>query len=311
MHYYFSAGYPAVIKINGIFKGDIYTKLKDVVDCDGAFIEVCPLIDSERQTNLMLTQEFLSLPTHNASVTDLKGGYLIKFNPTYKTNGFSVIAQEKFNDAIVTVFTENGYNLSIETKTDFYTENLPFEINSASVERVAFQGANILAITLLGIDKTLAVFSLDNKITKLYCDNVESYSFDSCFNTTVKYKDIAKHQITCRWNLTNDKLILTEQSATFSQDFSVDNLPEQVLPFAFLEDLLVGGDFYQYLSDSLKANADKLKGFFGEFIGVIPPPEFHAQDRVGLVYKQCQNKYFVEYFTFKIQDRKIANITKI
>lgn len=311
MYYYFSAGYPAVIKVNGIFKGDIFNHLAHIHDCDGAFIEVCPLIDSERQTNLMLTNEFLNSPTHNASVTDLKGGYLIKFNPTYKTNGFSVIAQEKYNDAIVTVFTENGYNLSIETKTDFYTENLPFEINSASVERVAFQGANIVVITLLGKDKTLAVFSLDNKITKLYCDSIDSYSFDGCFSTIVKYKDIAKHKITCRWNLTGDKLNVAEQSVVHDKDFFVDNLPNQVLPFAFLEELLVGGDFYHFLSDSLKANADKLKGFFGEFIGVIPPPEFHAQDRVGVVYKQCQNIYFVEYFTFKVEDRKIANITKI
>ena len=100
MYYYFSSGYPAIIKLNGIYYGQITDTVKQINVLDEqSFIEVCSLTPNEKGLNFILNPEFIKNPTNYVSITDLKGGYLIKFLPTYSKEDFSLIAQQRFNDA--------------------------------------------------------------------------------------------------------------------------------------------------------------------------------------------------------------------
>ena len=130
MYFYFSAEYPAIIKLNGIYYGSITDTIKtcNFDNVDSPFIEVCPLSPRQTTVNFILDSSFLSYPPENVSVTDLKGGYLIKFNKTYNGSEFSVVGQEKQSDFMATVFNDNGNKLSIETPNDFYAETLTFNL---------------------------------------------------------------------------------------------------------------------------------------------------------------------------------------
>ena len=90
-----------------------------------------------------------------------------------------------------------------------------------------------------------------------------------------------------------------------------EKLPDLLIPYLFLEDFSAGEDFSEYLSDDINKNADKLGGFFGNFLGVFPPPLFRNQDEVGLIYKIKENLFETKYFTFHLDDKKISNIIPV
>jgi hypothetical protein len=80
------------------------------------------------------------------------------------------------------------------------------------------------------------------------------------------------------------------------------------VPYAFTEELTVGLLGKEFLDDDIKENADKLHEFFGDFIGVMPPPTFRNSDEVGLIYNDGKNKYKVKYYLFDMKNGKICNI---
>ena len=139
---------------------------------------------------------------------------------------------------------------------------------------------------------------------------VLSFTTDSAFTTTEKFCDIANHTVTSTWSFNNNFFNSTEISCKNGVDFHIENLTEQTLPFAFFEEVLVGGNYEDFLCEDMRANAHKLKGYLGNFIGVIPPPKFRELNEVGLIYKKSDNKYFAEYFVTELQNRKVTNIKK-
>ena len=60
----------------------------------------------------------------------------------------------------------------------------------------------------------------------------------------------------------------------------------------------------------MKEHADKLKGFLGDFIGVMPPPKFRNPDEIGLIYKISDDRFKVTYITAELNGEKITNIKK-
>ena len=312
MYYFFSSNYPAVIKLNGIYYGEITDTLKsiNIETQDLPFIEVCPLNGIAEPLNFLLCDDFLSYPPDNVCVTDLVGGYMLKFNATTKKQQFSVINQQKFSNAVVTVFNDNGLKISVETPSDFFAKSLNMPADSAEITPFTLNGCNLIAVNFSGGKNVLAVYSLDRKVNELFFREVFSYSLDGGLTTVEKLTDMAKHVITVNWELTNHLLTEKSRSVNRSEKFKIDNLPKPLLPYAFIEELYASGQVLDYLSNGIKENADKLCAYFGEFIGVMPPPIFRSPEELGLIYKISSNKYSVKYFTFELEDRKICNIKK-
>ncbi len=310
MYYYFSSDFPAVIKLNGIYYGQITNTVKhiDVQSEQPAFVEVCSLIQTEKSINFILDDNFLSSPPNLASVTDLKGGYLIKFNRAYNVDEFSVIQQEKFPDVIATVFCENGYKLSIETPEDFYAEILYNEIKSTNIERIEMQGERLIVVRIIAEKQIVYVYKTHGKTQKIFSTECDDAVFNNNLTVIESRNNIAKHNISSVWELSNGEFKLSSRTVKRKDGFDISQLHQRILPFAFAEELLAGGYVLDFLADDMQKNADKLKGFLGEFIGVMPPPTFRAPDEVGLIYKQSDRKYFVRYFTFEMENNKILNI---
>ncbi len=310
MFYYFSAEFPSVIKLNGLYYGIISDTIKRIkIDSAETFLEVCPINSVSRSYNFLLDENFLSSPPENVCITDLKGGYLIKFLKSYSGGEFKVLGQEKYSDLLVTAFNDNGVKISIETANDFFAEPIFFELSSATFHRTNLYPA-LLAVEFLGKKTLVNVYETTNKIQKVFSRVVDEFCFDKEFSTTEIFSDMAKHKVSCTWQYENR--LVTEKAHTVSkaERFNKDNLPDKLIPFAFMEELLVKGDFREYLCGNVLDNADKLFGFFGEFIGVMPPPEFRDVDEVGLIYNTRKNCYKVEYFRFELTDKKISNVKR-
>ena len=310
MYCYFSSAYPAAIKINGAFFGRIDGDAKGIsIDDDSAFIEICPL-DLGATSSFILDQNFLSEPPPAVSVVNLKGGYLIRFYKPPDNSGFKIVAQEKYSDAVVTVFSDNGLKASIETPQYLFSDDYGFNVENAEISRVNVSGKDVIAVHFSKIP-ALYLYDLTNGGKKLGVILARSFfTANGYLYTTLIKTDIAKHTIENAWEIKNGKIFESDRKVSASDGFDKTALPEILIPYAFFEELAVDGDYSFYLSEKIKENADKLKSYFGEFLSVMPPPAFRDEKEVGLIYKISENKYSVDYATVEISDGKIVNLKR-
>ena len=310
MQYYFISEFPAVIKVNGIYNGKIDCAIKKFNGLSDAYVEVCPLNRTEQPINFMLDGDFLTNPPNGTIVTDLKGAYVISFNCQSSFAPFSIIAQQKFPFAVVTVFKENGLKLSIETPSDFFTQTFYMPECDAKIFAFVLGDKQFVGVHFLGKNNLLVCFLLDSNITKVFSKPTISFSIENGLKTFHEFLDIAKHKVTAEWDFEGS---LKAKNTIIERDenYNVQSLENHLIPYAFLEEFMLGGNVDEFLSDDLKENARHLKGFFGEYIGVFPPPEFRSLNEVGLIYCQNENKYYAEYFTFDLIEKKIYGIKKV
>ncbi len=310
MYFYFNSERPAVLKIDGELQGT--ANGEKCFNFNGApLVELCPLCTSETPSCFYLNDEFLSCPPDGFAVTDMRGGYYVLRTFRKTQTAFSVLAQKKFPDAIITVFTENGLTASIETPRGSFAETLFIDAESANVSRERINGTDVIFITLkTAAKKVLCAYSL-NPVRRVFTREVDGFEITSeALITKEKLNDIAKHEITVAWKAT-DVFKEISREAVCSPSFGADRVCDLILPYVFAEEFFAGGDFRRYLEDSVKENADKLGGFFGEFIGVCPPPFFRDYKEVGLIKKRGKNAYYIDYFIFETENGKISGLKKI
>lgn len=296
------------LKINGIYMGTVQNTVKHLnVECDSPFIEILPLSSNCTPFNFVLDKEFLAHPPNAVTLTDMKGGYLIGYSPTPYRLNFKVIAQKKFDNCVVTCFSDGCYKLSLETTADFYSESVDFAVESVQIERVK----NFIAVGLRGSSTAVFVYDISKKIKpvlKKYCND---FDITDVITTVHNFLDIAKHRLTITWAVSEDGITQIKKDVTRSENFSANRLPAKVLPYAFLEELLVGGSIDDYVTENVKNNADKLGGYLGNYIGVMPPPFFRSPEEVGIILPLKTNRYTVDYLTLEMNGRLISNLKKV
>ena len=312
MFYYFCCNYPSAIKINGIYYGTLTCDVKclRIEENFKPLVEICALNGHSKTVNFILDKDFLENPPENFLITDLKGGYMIKANDTLHSGKFEVVKQQKLKSALVTVFNENGLKISIETHGDFFVETVNFCPNDTQITEFSLDGEYFIAVFMQATSNLLAVYKVQQSVKKVFFREVDSFCVTPTFTTTEKLNDIAKHTVTSTWQFLNQSFERTALDCTCSQDFDFNTISEDILPFAFFEEIIVGGNYQDYLIENMKKHAQKLKGFLGDFIGIIPPPKFRKIDEIGLIYKSAENRYFTKYFTVELENRKIVNIKK-
>lgn len=313
MYFYFSSDSPAAIKISGIYYASVF---KSVAFLDFyppyPLVEILPLSSNKNGFAFFPDENFLSNPPQNVTVTDLKGGYFLDFSFSEEYGKFRVIGQKKFPDAAVTLFFDNGYKLSLETARGFLAENYSFAVEKAEFTRHDFFGAKtVFAEYFSGAVKILNVYSVSGEPKLIFSREIEDFTVTAAgFTVTEKKKDAAKHVVKSVWEITESRAEEKERTVSHAAGFDLSSIPEKLIPYAFTEELLVGGDIGGYLGGTVKENAENLKPFFGDFIGVFPPPIFRNPDEVGVIYKLKDRSYAAEYFTFTVENRKITGIVK-
>ncbi len=312
MYFYFFCDFPAVIKFQGVIFGSVDHSVKFCnLEEPYPLTEICPLMGKGTSFAFYLDGEFLNNPPKNATITDLKGGYFIRLTKTDDNSEFSIINQAKFRDATITVFTENGCKVSLETQTGFFAETLAFAPIFAEFTHGEGLNSNLIFAVMGCADKKiLNVYGIKENALLLSTKIDEFNITPAGFTCTERLKDIAKHEISREYFYSQSDGVIKEQSRKVksSENFDREKLPESLIPYAFCEEFLCGSDFEFYLAENVKENADKLGGFFGEFIGITPPPVFRNPNEIGFIYKLAERKYSVEYFTFDISGGKIIDV---
>ena len=312
MYFYFFCPFPAVIKFQGVIFGTVDNSVKFCnFEKPYPLTEICPLMGKGQSFAFYFDEKFLNAPPENISITDLKGGYFLRFSETEKSSGFSVINQAKFRDCTITAFTENGSKVSFETQTGFFAETLSF--TPASAEFTHGEGVNsnlVFAVFGCADKKILNVYGIKENALLLSAETDEFDITYTGFNCTERLKDIAKHEILREYAYGSGTVKELSRKVGASDGFDCGKLPERLIPYTFSEEFLCGGDYGFYLAENVKENADKLGGYLGDYIGITPPPIFRKSDEIGFIYKLAERKYSVDYFIFVLSGGKITNIKK-
>lgn len=312
MYFYFIGERPAALKIDGELCGR--ANGERCFNFDGAppFVEICPLCADETPSYFYPNDDFLSSPPAGFAVTDMRGGYYVLKTFGKTQTPFNLLAQKKFSDAVVTVFTENGLTVSIETPLGTFAETLYLDSASAQISRERINGADFTFISFKcrASDKIfLCIYSI-SPVKRVFMREVDSFQIiGGSLVTTEMLQDIAKHEIKTVWDAT-DEFKEVSRETTCSKNFSADRVCDLILPYVFAEEFFAGGNFLRYLGGDIKTNADKFGGFFGEFIGVCVPPFFRDYNEIGFIKKRGENAYYIDYFIFETENGKICGIKK-
>lgn len=318
MIYYFLSNAPAAVKVGGIFKGicGVDPLKLELPTPSSPFIEICPEnYNRGAPRGFIISQDFLSAPPEKTAVTDLKGGFALYFEFTQTDKEFKSIAVYRTPFAIVNVFSQSGYFISIETQADFFTEELP--VNAESAEFYVSRDKSSLVIGLNGDKKAIVSYDISGKVKRTFCKEVSGFTLGEETLIEIDREDVAKHSVKYKYSPSRGAFALLNKEIAHDENFSPSRLISQTLPYAFLEEFLVGGDFKEYLAGGVYDNAHKLKAYLGDFIGVLPPPRFITDSRpeneniAGLLYKKTERTYFTDYFCFTVRGGKILNLKKL
>lgn len=307
MYYYFNSDFPAIIKIDGVYKGLINEINEFEIFCQ-PFVEIYPLSRSENSFYFILNDDFLLNPPSGVIITDLDGGYLISLTCLEQVSSFSIISQKKLPYSVITVFKENGLKLSIETQNDFYAETLEFSCSDATITEFSLSSTKMIAVCFFGKKKILNCYLINEKIKKIFSREIFDFSFENGFFTTEIFCDIAKHKITYDWIFEDNYLKKNACTIERNNEYQISKLPTHLLPYAFFEEFIFSDQVDEFLSKNVYDNLNFLREYLGNYIGVMPPPKFRDYNEIGLIYCVQNNKYKVKYFYVSIEDNKIINI---
>ena len=274
MIYYLYSSKSSAVKIDGKFVG-VTDGNYFAFEADNALIEIIPLDNSWLPVTAYLSGEAQSLP--QLKIIDMRGGTLLlpEFSHRFVTD-FKLLFRGRKEFSVgalaVTCYSENGVRLIVETAKDMYVESLPFTPDDARFEKVDSGDREYLLCVFVGKRSLVLAYSITDKIKLV----------SSCW----KFADGVRGQT----------LIVTRRRQIYTLD-------EKLIPYAFFEELLCGGDVSDFLSPKLKPRAKDFKEFVGDFIAVLPPPNFVKQSLVTLLYKDK-----IEYADVKLNGGLIENV---
>ncbi len=311
MYYYFSAKTPSALKINGAYFGVIGETPKLLrTEIENSLLEVCPLNENQPNLNFILDGALLACPPKRISVTDLKGGYLIKINAQPIRHDFCVIKQSTYENHTVTLFYDNGLKLSVQSPNDFYIESVDGNFDDAKIEFFNIAKKNMIAVQFIGEENLLKIFLIEETISHVFCAVCNEFETDERLIITNRHQDVLKHTVKSFYDFSESSFTFSHNEIEKEKPCDKNQFNSHVLPFVFFEQILVGDDVALLATQNITGNLDALKSYLGDFIGIIPPPQFIEGDFVGLVYKKIENLYYVNYFSTEQENGLISNVIK-
>ena len=308
MTVYFLSATPAILQLNGIYVGLINSFERKIdVDLTGDVMAQITPDGNAQPVNFFINHKFLSAPPPCVDVY-LGDGECILFFKYFesKSPAFKVLDQTTFFGNTVTLFRQGTLFVSVDG-ANYFLHPLPNDFAFKRFEEHYFSnGEN--ALFLVG-EKCLAV--LDESGELLFCDRVDEFCVEGDLTITKRLATCRQIEQRKKFSLANGKLSLLSCATT-----EVAPLKPHLIPFAFFECTLHGGDFAHYLCDGLKDRAHMLAEYLGDFCDVVVPTDNfylrHDEDRaVGLVYRKKNNLFQIDYFAVDLKENKVSNVRKI
>ncbi len=296
MKIYFLSSTPCALTINGAYFGvsDLFDRHAELSLKDNVFVQFTP--ENALPIGFFLTENIRFSPPMGCEVYLLSGTlaiYARDFPP--KSTPLEIIAQARFEKSLLTVFKQNGLQLSLETEKNFFVATLPPSFAECTLEKHG-------DLYFLRSPTQLAIFSEAGN--RLLLETVERYTVErNRLSARLPLSDSLKRYADCEWELLSEEAKLTSFTL---QQAGVDNGSAELLPYAFFESVLLGADYAQMLSTELQSNAEKLKEYLGDYESVILT---ETPNRLGLIHKKAERLYEVKYFAVSVENGKITDVS--
>jgi len=298
MKIYFLSSVPCILRLGGAFFGavDNFERFADVSLKDELFVEFIP--ENALPICFFLNDNIRFTPPVGCEVYLLRDGiavYAKDFPPSDLT--LRLIAQAREGNILATVFKQGKVYLSLQSGTDVHTDTLP-----AAFENCELSFAE--SLLFLRSPSSLAVYSLQGEC--LLLEKVLVYTVENQeLSATLPLSDSKKRVAQCRWSLSPNAC---KQTEFLIQQTPVDPVQtaDELLPYAFFESVLIGANYADFLSDDLRPRADDLASFLGDFVSVTLTEDPYT---CGLIRKRAEGLFEAAYYTVKVENSKITDIT--
>lgn len=295
MKIYFLSSTPCALSFNDAYFGitDRFERFAEVSLQDRLFVRFNP--ENALPIGFFLTENILFTPPNGCTVYLLPDGIAI-YAHDFPPIDFSlkVIAQERFDDVLITVYQQGATQLSIESKQGFFTTTLPQVFSECEIsfhaDHVCLKSKNHIGVYALNAKCVLFEEVLDVSIS------------ETELNATLPLSDSFKRSAKCTWSLSPEGCTRTQFTILEPMERT---LHDNLLPFAFFESVLIGANFKELLSDELQPSSDKIQAFLGDFEAVTLTKNANV---CGLVKKKAERLYEVQYYTVECKDGKITDI---
>jgi hypothetical protein len=303
MKIYFLSAIPCALSLNGVYFGltDRFERFAEVHLADRILAEFLP--ENAHPIRFFITEDLPISPPKGCEVyllPDRLAVFARDFPPLSTT--LRIIAQERFPKGLVTVFSQGGVQVSIETDAGFFTSYLP---PTFSVCELAFHEG----LFFLQGQHCLAVYT--QKGERVLLEEVSSFEVEEDrLKAVLPLSDSLHRTATCVFALSEEGC--TRIECTLSQGLTQEgradgeHISRELLPYAFFESLLIGADYTQFLSEELQDKTDELRAFLGRFEGVSPTDDPLV---CRLIYRKGERLFEARDFKVTIEKDKITDIT--
>ncbi len=304
MKVYFLSSRPCALTLNDAYFGltDRFERFAEISLKDNVFVRFTP--ENAQPIGFFLNESMRHTPPAGCEIYLLENAiaiYAKSFPPSDLT--LKILAQKRFEKSLVTLFYQGELQLSIQTEKGFFISTLPptFEKSELLFESGLF---------LLKAPNMIAVYTMAGE--RVLMENVLSCKIEAgVLYATLPLSDSLGRVADCAWEMSEQGVTRTKctllQSRTKSGENDPETLRAELLPFAFFESILLGADCTSLLSDDLAPQADKLKGYLGDFCSVTLTDDPSV---CGLVYKKAERLFEIVNFSVTIENGKIKDIQR-
>lgn len=284
----------AIVKIDG--NAHFITKYNPMsFSTDRSFIEFLP---QGYEPSFCFTSE--REYSNNMRIIELYDGFLYiprlkrKRDEPYKR--IFMKTQSYYGEQICfKVVTDGGIKLTALSSMSENATELPFV--PTDIQIVPHSDFPVVMVILKGKKNVAVAFKLPELeiVFKTVGDEIELGEYVTVKNS---YCDIAGHTVTDFW-----KTGLPFKSEGRKITYRNKRFSDEIIPYAFLEEVAIKGDYRAFLSAELKERAELIPEFLGKTDYFVPPFCTSMNSRIILV---CDRK--AKYLSVKLVDGLISDI---
>lgn len=258
-------------------------------------------IDGEQQTAVITDTIIKSDGVYSVCYPDK---VMLCFVKNKRYNNFVLLAQDLSCKVRTTVYGDNGLKVTLETDDVTEIFNLDFYSLNAKIYTAYYTLGTIIAVHFTDVKKVAVYLYNAGCFKQVLLSDCDLLSIEKYLTVEYVKKDMLQHLITAEYEAGENLTVVNKKVTRKFND--VYTLSKDLLPFAFLEELLVGGHLTDFLCDNLIEKTNAIKEYFANFIKVVVLPN----NSVGIVYKSDGlYDYVVKEVSFTFSGNKIENFT--
>lgn len=218
---------------------------------------------------------------------------------------FLLISQKKEYDLTVTVYGDYTLKVTVEFMQNAKIFTLPFYSEIAEISTCYVGTSRVISINFSDVKKVVLCSYKNDEILLLGILDADTIDFTDSIIVTKTHPTILYHKTLVTYKIENDCLKEVDKKV-YRKDDDLFSIKEELIGLAFLEEVLLGGNFSDFLTSSLKEKAHLIPDYFNKIEKVITIN--HKETNCAVVYKDSKTyDYIVKAVKVNVADNKVTN----